>query len=132
MMAGFSVVTTYVIIDCFKCGALFGLPNDVNDELLARGRTFYCPNGHGQHYTNSLQKQLQDERDRSARLNARLDQERAHSNAVERSRRATKGQLTKVKKRVANGVCPCCNRSFADLAAHMKSQHPNYVEEVTE
>ena len=45
-----------------------------------------------------------------------------------RRRAAAKGQLTKVKKRVGNGVCPCCTRSFTDLARHMESKHPAYVE----
>lgn len=40
----------------------------------------------------------------------------------------TKGQLTKTKKRLAGGVCPCCNRSFVSLAKHMASQHPDYQE----
>ena len=40
-----------------------------------------------------------------------------------------KGQVTRIKKRVANGVCPCCNRTFKDLAAHMSTQHPDYIEQ---
>ena len=27
-------------------------------------------------------------------------------------------------KRVHNGVCPCCNRSFQNLQKHMKTKHP--------
>lgn len=127
-MTGFSVTTTYTVIDCCSCGALFAVPDLVNAELLSSGRSFYCPNGHSQRYSDSLQKQLKAERDNVARLNARIAQERAHSDALERSRRATKGQLTKVKNRVAKGICPCCNRSFADLAAHMATKHPNYAE----
>jgi hypothetical protein len=34
--------------------------------------------------------------------------------------------MTRIKKRVAAGVCPCCNRSFKDLARHMAGQHPDY------
>lgn len=40
-----------------------------------------------------------------------------------------KGEVTKLKKRIANGVCPCCKRSFCNLAAHMKTQHPEYTKE---
>ncbi len=36
--------------------------------------------------------------------------------------------MTKVKKRAANGVCPCCNRTFSDLARHMKAKHPDFAE----
>lgn len=124
---GFSVVTTYNVIDCSACGVLFAVPDDVDKELVDSGRTFYCPNGHAQHYTNSTAKQLKDEKDRHARTVARLDQMRADRDATELSRRAIKGQLTKVKKRVAVGVCPCCNRSFKDLAQHMTTKHPDYA-----
>jgi hypothetical protein len=24
------------------------------------------------------------------------------------------------------GVCPCCNRTFQQLARHMKAKHPGY------
>jgi len=47
---------------------------------------------------------------------------------TKRQKAAAKGQLTKTKRRVANGVCPCCNRTFADLSAHMHGQHPEYGE----
>lgn len=126
----FSVLTTYEVIACYKCGVLFAVPDDVHDELHRTGRTFYCPNGHGQVYTDSTVAQLQKERDRNARLVSMLDQTRADRDAVERSRRAVKGQLTRVKRRVANGVCPCCNRTFPDLAAHMHTKHPEYVGDV--
>jgi chemotaxis response regulator CheB len=44
-----------------------------------------------------------------------------------REHSATRAQLTKTKKRVANGVCPCCNRTFKQLARHMKAKHPEFV-----
>lgn len=54
----------------------------------------------------------------------RTEQRRLESER--RAHAATKGQLTKTKKRIANGVCPCCNRSFANLERHMAGQHPDY------
>ena len=128
-MSGFSVTTTYTVIDCCSCGALFAVPTDVNDELVDSGRSFCCPNGHSQSYTNSTARQLQKAKDDLAREQARHDQTRADRDATERSRRATKGQLTRVKNRVAKGVCPCCNRSFEDLAAHMTTKHPEYAKD---
>jgi hypothetical protein len=40
--------------------------------------------------------------------------------------RSTRGALTKQRKRAANGVCACCHRSFANVARHMKTQHPDF------
>jgi hypothetical protein len=40
--------------------------------------------------------------------------------------------VTKLKQRVANGVCPCCHRSFVNLHRHMAGQHPDYTKEQSE
>jgi hypothetical protein len=28
---------------------------------------------------------------------------------------------------VKHGVCPCCKRTFENLARHMKGQHPTFA-----
>lgn len=40
---------------------------------------------------------------------------------------AARGQVTRLKRRAANGVCPCCTRTFADLKRHMANQHPDFT-----
>ncbi len=127
-MSELNINTTYTTIDCPNCGILFAITQELEERRRGDGKSFYCPNGHSMSYHGSTSEKLKKERDRSANLVARLDQERARRDAAERSRAAVKGQLTKVKKRVANGVCPCCNRSFSDLADHMATKHPDYVE----
>ena len=52
------------------------------------------------------------------------DAERYQKNCA----RAQKAAKTKLIKRIKNGICPCCNRTFKQLAAHMKNKHPEYVE----
>jgi hypothetical protein len=52
--------------------------------------------------------------------------------AERRSKAAYKGQLTKVRRKVANGSCPCCNRHFENLQRHMQTKHPEYVAESNE
>jgi hypothetical protein len=52
--------------------------------------------------------------------------------AIDRERKshaATKGHLTRTKKRAASGVCPCCRRSFKQLRRHMQNKHPVYLAE---
>ncbi len=34
----------------------------------------------------------------------------------------------RTRKRVGSGVCPCCSRTFQQLARHMKAKHPAYTE----
>ena len=122
-----NVTTTYTIIDCSECNVLFGITGEFEQRRRTDGGTFYCPVGHAQHYRDSTEKRLAREREAHARTIARFDQVRAERDAIERSRSATRGQLTKVKNRVANGVCPCCSRTFSDLARHMTAKHPDYA-----
>jgi hypothetical protein len=123
-----TVGTTYETLDCPVCGLFFAITEEFEKRRRDDGKGFYCPNGHSMSYGDTVRDQLRREKDRVAMLRSNLDQVRADRAAIERSRAAVRGQLTKVKKRVANGVCPCCNRSFPDLSAHMSTKHPDYVE----
>jgi len=40
---------------------------------------------------------------------------------------ATKGQLTKARKRADRGVCQHCHRSFVDVARHVATKHPSVL-----
>ena len=127
-MSSLNILTIYTVIDCPACGVLFAITEELEERRRKDGKSFYCPNGHSMSYGNSDTEKLRKEREKNARLTARLDQEKAATAALDRQRAAMKGQVTRIKKRVANGVCPCCNRTFKDLAAHMSTQHPDYVE----
>lgn len=129
-------VGTLAIEFCYRCHVPFGIPQQWQDSLRESHATFYCPAGHGQHYNGK--SDLEKAQERAARLERQvanreedLRSERASHELTERRRRAAKGQLTKTKKRIANGVCPCCNRTFADLGRHMAGQHPDYAEAST-
>lgn len=124
------------LISCYKCGVEFGMTASMNRQRLDDRETFYCPNGHGQHYSGKTE--AQKERERAAQLERRLacrDEDLRAERAAHATTRhrltATKGVLTKTKKRVANGVCPCCNRHFANVERHITNQHPDYIEQVT-
>lgn len=125
-----------VVVECYQCYMRFAIPRDFYDrlqELRNQGR-FTCPSCEcRQHYIGKstetkLREQLDREKNNSQRLSDRLDLEREDHKRTEYQRRAAKGQLTKTKKRIGAGVCPCCNRTFQDLARHMTGQHPDYAE----
>lgn len=118
---------------CCNCGVTFAIPQQLMNELSETHKDFYCPNGHSQRYIDKTEAQKQRERaDRLQRLvDAREEDIRFEQRRLDTERKAhaaTKGQLTKTRKRVGNGVCPCCNRSFANLQRHMSGQHPDYAE----
>lgn len=108
---------------CCNCGIQWAAPQDFVREKLNNGGTFYCPNGHPQHFAETnvakLEKQLAQEKQR---------REWAEKNA-ETARKAeaiARGKLKAQSERVKNGVCPCCNRSFQNLMRHMATKHPEF------
>lgn len=134
------IISTNVTLEteeCYKCGVTFAMPKDLRRKFLRnRNESFYCPNGHSQHYIGEtkearLERELlamQQSRD-SAR-NARDDaqQEAEH---FRKSRDGIKGVLVRTQKRIANACCPCCNRHFPNdkLAKHIAVKHPTYAQE---
>jgi len=51
---------------------------------------------------------------------------------IEARRRAAKGQLTKLKKRIDNGTCPYCNRHFENVQRHISCKHKEARNEAEE
>lgn len=121
--------------DCCACGVLFAMPTDLKNRRLADKKNFWCPNGHAMSYEGETDAQkAKKAREELARVQKQL--EYAQSSAAytqkqleetRKERTVLKGQLTRTKKRISNGVCPCCNRTFADLYRHMENKHPDYA-----
>lgn len=122
-------MATMTRICCGECGIEFDVPETWRAARQESKDTFYCPNGHSRVYLESEADKLRRERDRLAQQIAQKDDEikwqRDLRQATERQVSAAKGQITKLKKRASAGVCPCCNRTFANMAAHMKTKHPD-------
>ena len=126
MTTTYTKTVTIEHVSCGACGVVFGLEEDFYASRRRTGHDFYCPNGCKVSWSETtedrLKRSLEDARRRAASAEGRAER-------IERSRRAYKGQLTKVKNRVSKGVCPCCNRTFQDLARHMETKHPDYASE---
>lgn len=117
-----------VAVTCTACGCTFGLEAHHHAKLREKGDTFYCPNGHPRAYRESdlqkLEKQLARERAQHDQTKSSRDFWRQRQEAEKRRAAAARGQVTKIKNRVGNGVCPCCNRTFQNLQRHMATKHP--------
>lgn len=119
------IVETYNVHCCASCGVSYALTDAYETRRRDDHERFYCPNGHGQSYPQKNEAEKQ--RERAERLERQLAN-RDETLRIERaSHSATKGQLTKTRKRIAHGVCPCCKRSFANLERHMSGQHPEFA-----
>lgn len=116
---------TIVSLSCGSCGIVFGLEKQFRDGRLESGAQFYCPNGC---HISWAETELDRQKERADRLERLAKDQRFLREAEERSHAATRGHLTRQRRRAANGVCPCCQRTFANVAAHVKSQHPRLQE----
>lgn len=118
-------------LTCGECGIEWAMPRWFVAVRRENGATFYCPNGHPRVFRETEVEKLRKERDKLARrvewAESRREAWRRESEHQERRAASYRGHLTRTKKRVANGVCPCCNRTFHDLARHMASKHPSYA-----
>lgn len=122
------------IVTCW-CGIAHAIPDDLDSWAdQSASNVVYCPLGHKwvrretavareRKEREQLQRRLDAERDTSRRWRDRAEAER-------RSAIAYKGHLTRIRRRIANGVCPVpgCKRSgFSRVLSHIASQHPDWL-----
>lgn len=131
-MAQIQMAQTLTSLTCWVCGINFAMPEMTERKRTEDGKTFWCPNGCKISYGPSL---MDTERDKAAAAARRAEMAEAaarrlreRATAAERSVTAYKGQLTRARKRAGAGVCPVteCHRTVSQLAAHMKTRHPDY------
>lgn len=140
-MAPTAILATVRLVPvcCYKCGVWFGMDSEHNESArrLGVGLPFWCPNGHSQSYTQSEADRVRDElaKQKHATDQAKADrdfwlnqttEERARHERTKHRLNAHKGVVTKLRKRVGAGKCPCCHHKFRDLREHMATQHPHW------
>ncbi len=114
------------------CGGVYAIAESHRTKMHQEGGCWTCPYcqcswGFANKGENArLKRELEESRVHRNNEIARHDQTKAELRETELRRRAEKGAKTRIKNRVANGVCPCCNRSFVNLARHMHNQHPAF------
>jgi len=110
---------------CIRCGVDFAIPEDMIKSFRRSGGFYHCPNGHPQGWEKGaehtrikeLERELEQERERKRLALARENEAKAQLTKAE-------AKIEKQKKRTRAGVCPCCDRTFSQLARHMATKHP--------
>lgn len=92
---------------------------------------FYCPHGHGQHYSGKTEAQKLREQLEAAQISKKYFEDEAARQRRDRERAerrvtAMKGQVTKANNKLKKGICPCCEEQFPDLETHIQTQHPDF------
>lgn len=111
----------FVTETCCNCHMQFAMTNAFKTARLADRKEFYCPAGHGQHYTGeSEEAKLKRELERA---NQMLESAQSRAQTMQQKHDEVSRAHSRMRHRVFNGVCPCCNRTFENLARHMQSEH---------
>jgi hypothetical protein len=115
-------------IQCGTCGVWHAIPQAMFDKCYQEGGFWHCPNGHSRGYSDgSIRKQLEKEEKRRKWAEQAESDRRQELIDARKKLSAQKGVNTRLKNRAKAGVCPCCNRTFKQLAAHMQNKHPDFT-----
>lgn len=112
------LAVTLTSIDCGCCGGTYAINERYRAKQAEEGGSWHCPYcqvswGYAGGENARLRKEVAAEKARHQETLSRLNQAEAEKARVERK-----------LKRVGRGVCPCCNRTFPNLARHMATKHP--------
>ncbi len=124
------ITETFQVVSCYSCGVRFGISADLYRRVVTDAKdSVFCPacgaktcwrESEDKKRIRQLEQKLQWEMENSVK-------QRAARAAAEASLIATRGVVTRLRRRANAGVCPCCNRRFKQLAAHMSAKHPDFL-----
>jgi len=116
---------------CPVCGVHYGVDKALIDRRLREGGHWFCTNGDSLSFiepeVEKLRKQLASAQGNLNFYRSYSEQKEAEAKELGKQVRAQKAAKTRLMRRVTNGVCPCCQRHFANVQRHMQSRHPDSV-----
>lgn len=121
------------VMDCAGCGVIYAIGDEYNRRRIEDGKSFCCPNGHSQAYGGELDKLRTKAANAERQLayanetNEGLARER---DAAKVSLSATRGVVTRMKRRAMAGSCVYCHKPIPDLRLHMAEVHPEVTVDV--
>lgn len=112
---------------CQRCGIVFAVPESFHRRYRENGQSMRCPNPLCDWDSfRVIESEVAAAKAEAERQKKRAERAEFMKQHYQRSAAAYKGQTTKLRKRAAAGVCPCCNRQFQNLRRHMETKHPDF------
>ena len=126
---------TIVFEECFTCGMPIAMTEDHLRQYNEEGMSISCVLGHGTVRRKSdnqkLRERLNEAQDEVTRLQTAIRNEReearAQRYAAAKPLAQEQNKRKRLERRIHNGVCPHCRRSFQNVQRHMARQHPEAV-----
>lgn len=135
-VATLNLTITFTTVDCANCHMDFAVTRAFDKARRDDHKTFYCPNGHSNYYPQKsdeekLRDQLENAQRRAIRAENSRDSARRLAEFERRSAIAYRGHLTRMRNKIANGVCPVagCRRHFDNVQDHIRGVHAAWLEQ---
>lgn len=132
---GTATVDGVFVGPCYYCKSQIWIPVELYNSCKRSSKIgFFCAYGHEQVFAReeTEEAKLRRERDRLVQQMAFKDDqiraERQKREAADASIMKMLAEKQRTKKRAAAGICPCCHRTVAQMARHMQTKHPNFVQ----
>jgi hypothetical protein len=122
---------------CWQCKCEVWLPQELYDAAK-RGADkiiFHCAYGHpavfgkGDSELDIVRRERNWLKQQIAAKDDDIENLRNLVKAQVKTRIELETKAAKTKKRSAAGTCPCCHRTFRQMALHMRSKHPTFKAE---
>lgn len=104
-------------LQCANCNICFAITSDFMKRRRDDHEGFYCPNGHSNVYNGKSEEE---------KLNDRLINVLSENNQLRQESDDSRKKYNRIRDRVKNGVCPCCDRTFQNLMRHIQDKHPEF------
>lgn len=109
---------------CGRCGGVFALNKVFTDHARANQGGFHCPYcqtgwSWNESESDRLRKRLEAAQNELRGVKCEILRNQQLLDAEKKARENAERKLRRADK----GVCPCCNRTFQNLARHMATKH---------
>ena len=115
-------------VQCGECGGVYAISERFRRQKQEHGGYWTCPYCKRSWGYSIGVSDLQEARNKAKNARNMLAAEKARHDQTKMTLRAHKAAKTRLKNRLANGVCPCCSHHFENLQRHIKRKHPEYNE----
>lgn len=132
---GVATVDGIFVGPCYYCKSQIWIPVELYNSCKRSSKIgFFCAYGHEQVFAReeTEEAKLRRERDRLVQQMAFKDDQIRSALKKAGEAEAARVKLAKeakaMKTRVSAGTCPCCHRTVSQMARHMKTKHPNFIQ----
>ena len=122
---------------CGTCGVEYAIRRQFVAKLRETHAHFHCPSAHPTYFPAKTEAELLKEKlaavekERDTAIKRKEWAEQAEGIAT-KERDKARTERDRLRKRAQNGACPCCKRTFSNLARHMAIKHPETPEKKAE